>query len=845
MTTHQPNDRAASAHSVGHADAEHLLLSVMHDLISHGTLRDVQHDGLAHFAHALRADLATLHLEAPDGRYELAATYGFDAWPHERHWQTPGPGVLERLATGRWWSTSLPSDWDGPRAPDDTLLGMRHLACLPVRRGARVTGYAGFLFRDTRADLDAYGCLASLGSLWGAQIERLRSTDELRASEARFRSMTENGSDVVSILDADGVVRFQSDAARRVLGVTASSSVGHSVFLGVHDDDAEAARVAFQTLLRRPSALGAVTYRHRHASGQWRWLETTGRNLLHDPDVRGIVVHTRDVTERHEHEASLRQHAEHLRLSLGLTQGILNATSEQDLLRGTLRAMRELVQADRASVAHVHWQAECLEYRATDGDPDLGPCEGSHVPFTEPTRTCEELRREPYRLISDLQLQRPCAQHVGALAEAGARCYLGVPLQAEGELFGILMLSSRTANKFTPRDVNLIVESAGQLAVALRHEHLRANLERRVRELTTLHATALTLQASATPEAVADEVVRHMAAHLEYAHASVLRATDDGRLEFVAMHDRRDGSGARHPARALRLPELRATDGITGLAVTTGESVRVGDVTTFPQYVQSAPDVKSEVAVPVWANGRVWGVLNVESTTRHAYTSTNQRFLETLASQMGAALGNTLLVTDLERSRDELRDAYDRTIEGWARALDHRDHETEGHSQRVTNMTMRLAGKVGFPAEQLEHLRRGALLHDIGKLGIPDGVLLKPAPLTEDEWRVMRRHPSIAVDILRPIAFLRPALDIPYAHHERWDGSGYPRGLVGEDIPFAARLFAVVDVWDALTTNRPYRQAWCPEDALAYIERYAGVLFDPRVVRAFGDLTREERLAPS
>ena len=177
--------------------------------------------------------------------------------------------------------------------------------------------------------------------------------------------------------------------------------------------------------------------------------------------------------------------------------------------------------------------------------------------------------------------------------------------------------------------------------------------------------------------------------------------------------------------------------------------------------------------------------------------------------------------------------AYDATLEGWSKALDLRDRETEGHTQRVTELAMRLSRAMGVSERQLEQIRRGALIHDIGKMGIPDSILLKPGPLTEDEWGIMRRHPTLAYDFLSSIAFLRQALDIPYAHHEHWDGSGYPRMLKGDQIPLAARIFAVIDVYDALCSDRPYRPAWPETKAREYIREQSAKYFDPKVVDAF------------
>ncbi|MHB8776620.1 MAG: HD domain-containing phosphohydrolase [Anaerolineales bacterium] len=188
---------------------------------------------------------------------------------------------------------------------------------------------------------------------------------------------------------------------------------------------------------------------------------------------------------------------------------------------------------------------------------------------------------------------------------------------------------------------------------------------------------------------------------------------------------------------------------------------------------------------------------------------------------------------NLQHSNMELKLAYDSTIEGWSHALDLRDKETEGHSQRVTVMTLKLARASGMAEAELVHVRRGALLHDIGKMGVSDQILLKPDKLTDEEWVAMRKHPTFAFELLSPITYIRPALDIPYCHHEKWDGTGYPRGLKGEQIPLAARLFAIVDVWDALHSDRPYRQGWPNEKIINHIKSLSGTHFDPKAVDLF------------
>jgi putative nucleotidyltransferase with HDIG domain len=220
--------------------------------------------------------------------------------------------------------------------------------------------------------------------------------------------------------------------------------------------------------------------------------------------------------------------------------------------------------------------------------------------------------------------------------------------------------------------------------------------------------------------------------------------------------------------------------------------------------------------------------------------------LETTGFQVGAFIASGFLLAlflgtliEEHRTAVDVAQAYDTTLEGWSHALDLRDKETEGHTRRVTEMTLRLARAMDIADADLVHIRRGALLHDIGKMAIPDTILFKPGPLSDEEWAIMRRHPVYAYELLAPIAYLRPALDIPYCHHEKWDGTGYPRGLQGMEIPLPARIFALADVWDALLSDRPYGSARTVAEARLYICDQAGKHFDPQVAEVFLQIVKE------
>jgi PAS domain S-box-containing protein len=291
-------------------------------------------------------------------------------------------------------------------------------------------------------------------------------------------------------------------------------------------------------------------------------------------------------------------------------------------------------------------------------------------------------------------------------------------------------------------------------------------------------------------------------------------------------------------SKEIELSELMIGQGVAGRAALRQETQHIADITKAGQEFIRAALIKDEAfieyyAVPLTAKGGTVGVLEIFNRQPLTPDANWLDFLHALAGQAAIAIDNNQLLSNLQRANVDLLHAYDATIKGWSHALDLRDKETEGHTLRVAEMTVKLAQEAGLSEEEIINIQRGSLLHDIGKMGIPDQILLKPDKLTEEEWEIMRKHPQFAFDMLAPITYLRSALDIPYCHHEKWDGSGYPRGLKGNQIPLSARLFAVVDVWDALCSDRPYRRGWGEEKVLEHIRSLSGTHFDPEAVNLF------------
>ncbi|HNT24315.1 MAG TPA: HD domain-containing phosphohydrolase [Anaerolineales bacterium] len=358
-----------------------------------------------------------------------------------------------------------------------------------------------------------------------------------------------------------------------------------------------------------------------------------------------------------------------------------------------------------------------------------------------------------------------------------------------------------------------------------RAKSVQRELRRQVERLTALRQVDLAITTNLDLKSTLDIILDRLVWMVDVDAADILLADPETqRLTYEAMCG----------LDSMALAQFPLDQNVADQSVQERRIIHVGDLDQLPGGEKAAASpFASYYAVPLVAKGQVKGVLEVYQKENLELSSGWMEFLETLAGQAAIAINNAQLIGSLQRSNADLVQAYDETLLGWSHALDLRDRETEGHTHRVTELAVQLAQVMGLLEAQIVHLERGALLHDIGKMGISDSILLKPGPLTDDEWVVMRKHPTYAHELLQPIAYLHPALPIPHFHHEHWDGSGYPLGLKGEQIPLEARIFSVVDVWDALLSDRPYRKAWTKEQAVAYITEQAGELFDPQVVETF------------
>ena len=460
--------------------------------------------------------------------------------------------------------------------------------------------------------------------------------------------------------------------------------------------------------------------------------------------------------------------------------------------------------------------------------PPLRPGEGvvGHVYETNETHLTPDFAVEPLAYRPSLK-QIP--KGTGAVS---------IPLRTAHETTGVMTIAFSAPRQISSDEIHLFETLAEVVGNTFHRMRLHAETQTRLQFLTALRTIDLAIATSFDLRITLNVLLEQAILQLKVDAADILLYNPDS--DMLAFQ-----AGRGFYGRGVEQTRLQQSQGYAGQAIRDGRTLFIPDLreanTTFSRSLHIAGErFVAYFAVPLMIKGFPKGVLELFLRSPFQPTSEWSDFLESLSRLAAIAIDNNMLFDDIQRSRMELAMAYDSTLEGWAQAVDLRDRETEDHTRRVVELTEKLARRMGFNENELVHVRRGAWLHDIGKLGVPDAVLNKPGKLDEDEWVLMKKHPQLAYDLISSITYLLPATDIPYCHHERWDGSGYPRGLKGIQIPKAARIFAVVDVFDALSNDRVYNKKWPPENVVEYIKSESGRHFDPEVVDEFMRLLEEE-----
>ena len=660
--------------------------------------------------------------------------------------------------------------------------------------------------------------------------ERKQAEDALRAAESEYRTLIERLPMIVYVNVPEDVSKtiYVSPQVETILGYTVKEWLADPRFWEsvVYPEDRKRIRQRVDRTNATKSQFDEE-YRMIARDGRIVWFRDQAIPVLNQDGQtlqwQGLMV---DVTESRQREREWEAIAR-------LSQALRQLQTGKEIIPVLLDQTLALMDTDlgsiwlRNSATHRAYRAE--QRRSATGP--LGSLFGAqalieHVMETGQPTVLRDLRDNPF--VSE-------EQRGGIPPGIGGA---GVPLVAAGNIVGAMFINVRLPREITPEELRVLGALADLGAYAIHRAQLFEETVKHLDRLAALRSIDFAISSSFDLRMILAVVLDKVVQELSVDAADILLLKPESLvLEF--------GAGKGFWTRSVEKDILAVGEGLPGRAVLQREITYVDDLPAVSASLKRSSLVSQEnfvsyYGVPLVSKGKVKGVLEIFNRSPMSHDAEWMQFLEALAGQAAIAIDSSLTFQELQRSSMELALAYDATIEGWSRALDLRDKETEGHTIRVTEMALKLARAMGMGEEELVQMRRGGLLHDIGKMGIPDSVLLKPSRLSSSDWAIMRQHPQLAYDMLSPIAYLRPALDIPYCHHERWDGGGYPRGLKGDEIPLPARIFSVVDVWDALLYDRPYRPARKPDDILKYIQSESGKQFDPAVVETFVSLMTAE-----
>ena len=666
-----------------------------------------------------------------------------------------------------------------------------------------------------------------------------RDVTDRKISEAVMHlqsSALNAAANAIVITDRDGTIEWVNPAFTALTGYSAGEALGRKPGELVKSGQHEASfyRQMWETILAGEVWHGEMI--NRRKDGQFYTEEQT-ITPLRGPDgkITQFIAIKQDVTERKLAEEAIKRKSQ-IQERISAFGRALSATLDIDALYRTAEShLKEMVDCPNVGITLVDSKEEALKaaYISSDGvllDPQRFPPLKYKEQASPGPRSRAILEKTPV-IVSDVEMKRKKGGGllVGSEQEPQSAIYL--PMVVEDQVIGLLELQSYREQAYMPEDTEWLSVAAHQLGLTIQNARLFNWARQRLEELTAVHAIDSAVTGHLGQQQTFEILVDQALTRLGVDAAAILLLDPDTQELYYAF-----GRGFRTDA--IQQTRLRLGEGLAGQAALEKRLIQSVDLEHEEgEFIRSESWlVEGFVAYsgsPLLVEGVIIGVLEVFQRSHLAPDEDWQRFLQILAGQAAIAIDSARLFESLRIANAEILKAYEAAIEGWSQAMDLRDEETEGHTKRVTEMTMALARALGLAERDLIHIRRGALLHDIGKLGVPDYILLKAGPLTDGEWALMKQHPLYAFRMLEQNEFLLPALDIPFCHHEKWDGSGYPRGLAGEEIPLAARIFAVVDVWDALTSHRPYRRAWSHQEAIDYIRNQSGLHFDPDIAAAF------------
>lgn len=660
---------------------------------------------------------------------------------------------------------------------------------------------------------------------------RKRSLEALKESELKFRSVTQTANDGIISLDSEGKVVSWNRGAENIFGFKEEEIAGKSLKLVVPERFREKFEKGFahvvesedHSFIDKPIELTGLRKNGEEFSLE---LSIAAWNANNKKYFSAII---RDVTSRKESEEEIKLYAARAE-SLVRAATNLNSCMEYDKVLNTVCSEISLsLNAPAVSVFLYDDMTDTFFHSANRGlssiyDEKIKPVSGEFYRKYLSNEESVDLINDSNGISRLVNANLYESLRINTIATA--------PMVRESNIVGFIQVIWFDKKQiFEKYESELLNGLAHLAALALSNSILFKNSLSHLEKLQALHDIDNTIATNIDIKSTMDVILSTVTAHLGADAADILLLDKEGQLLECEVSI---GFNEKYE----KVSRLNLNEGYAAKVFWSNKLFFIPRIQDSPsqdlrfQYL-TAEKFVSYCGVPLFVKGEIKGVLEVFKKTVFDGNVEWISYLETLAEQASIAIDNWNLLNELQVSNVELAGAYDTTLEGWSRALDLRDKETEGHTQRVADMSVKLAGCLKINGDELIHIRRGALLHDIGKMGIPDRILLKPDKLTEEEWVIMKKHPVFAYELLSPIKYLQKSIDIPYCHHEQWNGEGYPRGLKGSDIPLPARIFAVVDIWDAVRSDRPYRPAWEEEKAIEYVRSLSGSHLDSEIVKKF------------
>ena len=692
--------------------------------------------------------------------------------------------------------------------------GEEKIAYEAVRNGAQ-----GFIRNQT---LESYSAAAVIYQAFKRQNTIL----EIHESQRQLSTLVQNlpGFAYRCYNDLEWTMKYISGGCKDLTGYAPDDFIDNkkvSYRKVIHPDDREKVRNMIENAVKKKERF-QIDYRIITADGIEKWVWEQGNAVRFEEKNSILEGFITDISEKKLREMQMQS-------IISIGEILRNTTNQKDYLNTIIQRIGEIYQVNKVAIMLTSDRTSIVKLEAA-----LGPWE-TFIGKEEEIRNCVSYTAIQENRIVTYDIDQDEAEICQAFKELSSR-YIGfVPLATKRKISGLVVVSKQ--HPFYPHELEAFKAIADIVASALERSNLIIKTENQLRRMESLHTIDQAITSVFEIKVVSKIILDQVRKELDADAADILILNPAlNTLEYIGADGFLD--------RFIQNSKVPLTTSVAGKILLENKGYAISNLKENPLWFirenMQMENFNAYFAKPIISKGVVVGVMEIFFKKPYYPDEEWNTFFESLTAQTAVAYDSYRKYTDLQKVQQNMASSFRSTLETWSRSLELNEGESHGHIRRVTNGTIRLAREMGVAEEELPNIERGALLHDIGKIGIVDHILLKKGELTDEEWTEIRRHPQIARDLLHNVKLLDEAMDIPYSHHENWDGSGYPQGLRGEEIPLAARVFSVVETYDALLSERPFRKPWTKDDTIQYLIQQKGKKFDPDVVDKFLGLIHYE-----